>query len=117
MRGATFLKIPATNANSNSDGKKEVVTGGTKGHGAAIGNRLAAGRATAQTPARSLPAHGFSDHMIAADSGSGIRLVDQRHTTIVVQRHLSQLARLDGSAPADPIIRALIDSAVSRLHL
>jgi len=38
-------------------------------------------------------------------------------TTIIVQRYLSELARLDGSAPADPVIRALIDSSVTRLHL
>jgi len=43
--------------------------------------------------------------------------MDEGHTTIAVQRYLGQLARLEGSAPADPIIRALIDSSVSRLHL
>lgn len=43
--------------------------------------------------------------------------MDEGHTTIAVQRYLGQLARLDGNAPADPIIRALIDSSVSRLHL
>ena len=43
--------------------------------------------------------------------------MDEGHTTIAVQRYLGQLARLDGSAPADPIIRALIDSSVTRLHL
>ena len=43
--------------------------------------------------------------------------MDEGHTTIAVQRYLGQLARLDGDAPADPIIRALIDSSVSRLHL
>lgn len=39
------------------------------------------------------------------------------HTTLAVQRYLGELARLEGSAPADPIVRALIDSSVSRLHM
>lgn len=43
--------------------------------------------------------------------------MDQGQTTIAVQRYLGELARLDGQAPADPIVRALIDSSVSRLHL
>jgi RNA polymerase sigma factor (sigma-70 family) len=43
--------------------------------------------------------------------------MNEGHTTIAVQRYLGQLAELDGSASADPIIRALIDSSVSRLHL
>ncbi len=43
--------------------------------------------------------------------------MDQGQTTIAVQRYLGQLARLDGNAPPDPIIRALIDSSVARLHL
>ncbi|QDU26172.1 RNA polymerase sigma factor [Anatilimnocola aggregata] len=38
-------------------------------------------------------------------------------TTIAVQRYLGELARLDGCEPADPVIRALLDSSVSRLHL
>src|SRR5262245_42963396 len=42
---------------------------------------------------------------------------DAGHTTIAVERYLGQLAQLDGSTPADPIIRALIDSSISRLHL
>jgi RNA polymerase sigma factor (sigma-70 family) len=43
--------------------------------------------------------------------------MNQGQTTIAVQRYLGELARLDGDAPADPIIRALIDSSVSRLHM
>jgi RNA polymerase sigma factor (sigma-70 family) len=35
------------------------------------------------------------------------------HTTAVVQRYLDELA---GSGPAEPIIRALLDRAVRRLH-
>lgn len=38
-------------------------------------------------------------------------------TTIAVQHYLGELARLEGGAAADPIVRALIDSSVSRLHL
>ena len=43
--------------------------------------------------------------------------MDGGHTTIAVQRYLGELARLEGSAAADPIIRALMDRSASRLHL
>ena len=43
--------------------------------------------------------------------------MDEEHTTKVMEHFLNQLARLDGSAPVEPIIEALIDSSVSRLHL
>jgi RNA polymerase sigma-70 factor (ECF subfamily) len=36
------------------------------------------------------------------------------HTTVVVQRYLDQLA---GDSPAEPIVLALLDRAVPRLHL
>jgi RNA polymerase sigma-70 factor (ECF subfamily) len=36
------------------------------------------------------------------------------HTIVVVQRYLDQLA---GDSPAEPIVRALLDRAVRRLHL
>src|SRR5215472_19017799 len=36
------------------------------------------------------------------------------HTTVVVQRYLDELA---GDSPAEPIVRALLDRAVRRLHL
>ena len=36
------------------------------------------------------------------------------HTTAVVQRYLDEL---DGDSPAEPIVRALLDRAVRRLHL
>ena len=39
--------------------------------------------------------------------------MDEEHTTAVVQRYLDALA---GAAPADPVIRALLDRAVRRLH-
>jgi RNA polymerase sigma-70 factor (ECF subfamily) len=38
-------------------------------------------------------------------------------TTIAVDRYLVELANLDGSSPSEPIVRALIDRSVKRLHL
>src|SRR3954453_1718179 len=38
-------------------------------------------------------------------------------TTAAVQRYLDELAGAPGDAPAEPIIRALMGSAVNRLHL
>jgi RNA polymerase sigma factor (sigma-70 family) len=38
----------------------------------------------------------------------------EEHTTVVVQRYLDELA---GDSPAEPIVRALLDRAVRRLHL
>jgi RNA polymerase sigma-70 factor (ECF subfamily) len=43
--------------------------------------------------------------------------MEEDHTTVVMQRHLCRLAQLDGDTPAEPIIGAVIDSSVSRLHL
>jgi RNA polymerase sigma factor (sigma-70 family) len=40
--------------------------------------------------------------------------MSKEHTTAVVQRYLDELA---GDSPAEPIIRALLDQAVRRLHL
>src|SRR4051794_26345849 len=40
--------------------------------------------------------------------------MDEEHTTVVVQRYLDELA---GGAPAEPVIRALLDRAVRRLGL
>jgi RNA polymerase sigma-70 factor (ECF subfamily) len=37
----------------------------------------------------------------------------EEHTTAVVQRYLDELA---GAAPAEPVVRALLDRAVRRLH-
>jgi RNA polymerase sigma-70 factor (ECF subfamily) len=39
--------------------------------------------------------------------------MDEEHTTAVVQRYLDELA---GGTPAEPVIRALLDRAVRRLH-
>jgi RNA polymerase sigma-70 factor (ECF subfamily) len=40
--------------------------------------------------------------------------MSEQHTTAVVQRYLTDLA---GDSPAEPIVRALLDQAVRRLHL
>ncbi len=40
--------------------------------------------------------------------------MDEERTTAAVQRYLDELA---GDAPAEPVIRALLDRAVRRLHL
>src|SRR3954466_10776134 len=39
--------------------------------------------------------------------------MDEERTTAVVQRYLDELA---GDAPAEPVVRALLDRAVRRLH-
>lgn len=38
------------------------------------------------------------------------------HTTVVVQKYLDELAGVRGDAPAEPIVRDLLASAVNRLH-
>ena len=40
--------------------------------------------------------------------------MDEERTTAAVQRYLDELA---GDAPAEPVVRALLDRAVRRLHL
>jgi RNA polymerase sigma-70 factor (ECF subfamily) len=40
--------------------------------------------------------------------------MNEEHTTAVVQRYLDELG---GDSPAEPIVRALLDRAVRRLHL
>jgi hypothetical protein len=44
-------------------------------------------------------------------------IMDDTRTTIVVQRFLDELAGVKGDSPAEPIVRALLASAVDRLHL
>jgi RNA polymerase sigma factor (sigma-70 family) len=39
--------------------------------------------------------------------------MDEEQTTVVVQRYLDELA---GGSPAEPVVRALLDRAVRRLH-
>src|SRR5215212_10753163 len=43
--------------------------------------------------------------------------MDDTRTTVVVQRFLNELAGVKGDTPAEPIVRALLASAVDRLHL
>src|SRR3954463_5024589 len=43
--------------------------------------------------------------------------MEETRTTAVVQRFLNELAGVRGDAPAEPIVRALLASAVDRLHL
>jgi RNA polymerase sigma-70 factor (ECF subfamily) len=40
--------------------------------------------------------------------------MSEEHTTAVVQRYLDELA---ADSPAEPVVRALLDRAVRRLHL
>src|SRR6516162_2316042 len=42
------------------------------------------------------------------------RAMSDEHTTAMVQRYLDELA---GDSPAEPVVRALLDRAVRRLHL
>lgn len=64
-------------------GKRTLVTGGTKGIGEAVVNRLQAGGGTVLTTARSLPAGDVSAHFIQAD--------------------------ISTRAGADPIVRTVLD--------
>jgi RNA polymerase sigma-70 factor (ECF subfamily) len=43
--------------------------------------------------------------------------VDEKPTTVVIQNYLDDLAAVRGDSPAEPIVRALLTSAVDRLHL
>ena len=41
----------------------------------------------------------------------------EEHTTTIVERYLGELAGVSGDSPSEPIIRGLLSSSVSRLHL
>lgn len=43
--------------------------------------------------------------------------MDEKPTTVVIQDYLDDLAAVRGDSPAEPIVRALLTSAVDRLHL
>jgi RNA polymerase sigma-70 factor (ECF subfamily) len=43
--------------------------------------------------------------------------MDNTRTTVVVQRFLDELAGVKGDTPAEPVVRALLASAVDRLHM
>ena len=48
------------------------------------------------------------------DAWTESRAMSEEHTTAVIQRYLDEL---DADSPAEPIVRALLDRAVRRLHL
>ena len=82
----------------------------------AILSSIAAGTSVL-TDAMSGSAISSTKHFVLATSDLGSRQMEEGHTMIAMRHYLGELAQLDGSVPAEPIIRALIDSAVSRLHL
>jgi RNA polymerase sigma-70 factor (ECF subfamily) len=49
--------------------------------------------------------------------GYNSAFMEDTRTTAVVQRFLNELAGVKGDTPAEPIVRALLASAVDRLHL
>jgi NAD(P)-dependent dehydrogenase (short-subunit alcohol dehydrogenase family) len=70
-------------------GKRALVTGGTKGIGAAVVQRLVSGGATVLTTARSLPAGGSSERFIQAD------LSTREGADRVIKTTLDRLGGLD----------------------
>src|SRR5712671_1542413 len=42
--------------------------------------------------------------------------VDNRGTTLIVQRYLDELASAEGDASAEPVVRALLSKSVDRLR-
>src|SRR5258707_1015690 len=58
---------PRTRETTEFTGKRALVTGGTKGIGEAVVNRLIRGGATVIPPARSVPAGGTPDRFVQAD--------------------------------------------------
>lgn len=43
--------------------------------------------------------------------------MEQRHTTLAIQGYLDELAGLRGDAPAEPVVRALLERAAGRLDV
>src|SRR5260370_3350654 len=50
-------------------------------------------------------------------SGTRMLPMDEAGTTAAVQHYLGALAGMKGDSPADPIVRALLERAVGRLHM
>src|SRR5438067_662588 len=52
-------------------------------------------------------------------TGAGLTLiaVETNPTTVAIQNYLDDLAGVRGDSPAEPIVRALLSSAVNRLHV
>jgi RNA polymerase sigma-70 factor (ECF subfamily) len=67
----------------------------------------------------STPKNSLEDQRVQrlADFGLITSPMSEGRTTIAIQQYLGELAKLDGGAPAGPVVRALIDTSVTRLHL
>lgn len=78
-----------TRAECEFNGKRVLVTGGTKGIGAAVVKRIASEGATVLTTARSLPPGGSSEHFIQADVST------REGVDRVIKATLDQLGGLD----------------------
>ena len=86
MNNSATLQTPET---AEFAGKRVLVTGGTKGIGAAVVKRLASAGAVVLTTARSVPIGGRSDHFIQADVST------PAGADCVIEATLGQLGGLD----------------------
>ncbi len=86
MNNSATLQTPET---AEFAGKRVLVTGGTKGIGAAVVKRLASAGAVVLTTARSVPIGGRSDHFIQADVST------RAGADCVIEATLGQLGGLD----------------------